>query len=531
MKKRINFSSKVFFFAVIILLTVGYFACTKSKPVETEVHQDYTEKYRPQFHFTPPAHWMNDPNGMVYYDGEYHLFYQHYPDSTVWGPMHWGHALSTDLVHWEHLPIALYPDSLGYIFSGSAVVDWQNTTGFGTIENPPLVAIYTYHNINGERSGRNDFQYQGIAYSLDKGRNWTKYEKNPVLLNPGIRDFRDPKVFWNKENKKWIMTLAVKDHIQFYSSSDLINWKKESEFGKVLGAHGGVWECPDLFQLKVEGSEDKVWVLLVSINPGGLYGGSGTQYFVGDFDGNKFSTNQTETKWIDYGRDNYAGVTWSDIPETDERRLSIGWMSNWSYAQVVPTKNWRSALTVPKELVLQQKGNEYTVRSVPVKELNKLRDKKTDIEPQVVSETVDIEPGDILISRSEMNFQFKLKDESNFELAEEFGIITYNNQGEEIEISFNPVNSEVSVDRTNAGITAFSDDFSGRYSAKCNFGDLLNVRLYVDESSIEVFVNDGEVAMTNIVFPTIPYNKIKFYAKNGAVKLDKAEIWGLRSIW
>ncbi|MEL7146805.1 MAG: glycoside hydrolase family 32 protein, partial [Bacteroidota bacterium] len=225
------------------------------------------EEYRPYFHFTPPSQWMNDPNGMFYYEGEYHLFYQHYPDSNVWGPMHWGHAVSRDMIVWEHLPIALYPDSLGYIFSGSAVVDWKNSTGFGTAEQPPIVAVYTYHDPLGEKAGKTDFQSQGIAYSIDKGRTWTKYDANPVLPNQGVKDFRDPKVFWHQQSQRWIMTLAELDHISFYASENLIAWEKLSDFGLTYGSHGGVWECPDLFELTVEGTEESKWVLLVSINP------------------------------------------------------------------------------------------------------------------------------------------------------------------------------------------------------------------------------------------------------------------------
>ena len=313
------------------------------------------EQYRPAFHFTPKEKWMNDPNGMVYYQGEYHLFYQYYPDDNVWGPMHWGHAVSKDMIHWEHLPIALYPDKLGYIFSGSCVIDWNNTTGFGSKENPPMVAIFTYHDPEGEKNKTIDFQTQGIAYSLDKGRTWTKYEGNPVIPNPGIKDFRDPKVIWHQDTQKWVMSLAVKDHISFYSSKDLKSWKLESDFGEKAGAHGGVWECPDLFPLKDQNGNEK-WVLLVSINPNGPQGGSATQYFVGDFDGKTFTPNHDKIKWIDYGADNYAGVTFSDIPAEDGRRLFIGWMSNWQYAQVVPTYTWRSAMTIPRELTLKKIG-------------------------------------------------------------------------------------------------------------------------------------------------------------------------------
>lgn len=263
----------------VLTILVFLVSCNKKEAAE----QFLREKFRPLYHFTPDSGWMNDPNGLVFFDEEYHLFYQYYPDSTIWGPMHWGHAVSTDLVKWEHLPIAIFPDSLGYIFSGSAVVDSQNTSKLGDSVHLPIVAIYAYHN------PRDNSEYQGLAFSTDKGRTWQKYVANPVLPNPGIRDFRDPKVMWYQKTGKWIMTLAAGDRIQFYSSPDLIKWKAESEFGKDQGAHGGVWECPDLFPLPLNGNRDSVkWVLLVSINPGAPFGGSGTQYFVGDFDGQNF---------------------------------------------------------------------------------------------------------------------------------------------------------------------------------------------------------------------------------------------------
>ena len=292
---------------VLVLFVIVVSSCNSDqaskKSKENKLPSDYyTEKYRPQIHFTPPAKWMNDPNGMVYFEGEYHLFYQYYPDSTVWGPMHWGHAVSKDMLHWEHLPVALYPDSLGCIFSGSAVADINNTSGFGKDGKAPIVAIFTYHDFVGEKAGRNTFQNQGIAFSNDKGRTWEKFNGNPVLKNPGIRDFRDPKVQWYEPSKKWIMTLATLDCITFFSSPDLKNWTKESEFGKGVGGHGGVWECPDLFPLKVDGTGDEKWVLLVSINPGGPNGGSATQYFVGNFKGKVFQNENksVEPRWIDY---------------------------------------------------------------------------------------------------------------------------------------------------------------------------------------------------------------------------------------
>src|SRR4051812_28283356 len=360
-------------FKYLISLTV-FLSCTNEKK-RTDESSLYKEPYRPQIHFSPKEKWMNDPNGMVFYNNKYHLFYQYYPDSTVWGPMHWGHATSSDLVHWQHQPVALYPDSLGYIFSGSAVVDVHNSSGLGKYGKVPLVAIFTHHDPAGEKKGRNDYQNQSLAYSLDEGTTWTKYAGNPVLKNPGIRDFRDPKVMWYAKQQKWVMTLATKDHITFYSAHDLKTWKKESEFGLQTGAHGGVWECPDLFPLKLNGKT--YWVLLVSINPGGPNGGSATQYFVGQFDGKNFISDQKDIRWIDYGTDNYAGVTWSN---TGNRKIFIGWMNNWQYGKVVPTKIWRSAITVPRDLGIEKVGDKYFVTSLPVKEFNSINDKQTVLE-------------------------------------------------------------------------------------------------------------------------------------------------------
>ncbi|HTJ52695.1 MAG TPA: glycoside hydrolase family 32 protein, partial [Cyclobacteriaceae bacterium] len=337
---------KINLYSCLLLIIVVVTSCgKKSASIVAPDSLYYNEAHRPQLHFSPKEKWMNDPNGMIYYQGEYHLFYQYYPEAMVWGPMHWGHAVSTDMIHWQHLPIAIYPDSLGLIFSGSAVADENNTSGLGTTEKPPMVAMFTYHSMEKEKAGKIDYQNQGIAYSIDKGRTWTKYDHNPVLKNPGIKDFRDPKVFWHAETKKWIVILAVHDHIELYSSDDLKTWHKLSEFGKTYGTHGGVWECPDLFQVKVEKENSKKWVMLVSVNPGGPNGGSGTQYFTGDFDGVKFvaDENKKTIKWLDYGPDDYAGVTWSNTP--GERKLFLGWMSNWAYAQQVPTSPWRSAMT------------------------------------------------------------------------------------------------------------------------------------------------------------------------------------------
>lgn len=491
---------------ILLIIILAIIGC-QPKEVQEIKTSLFDEQYRPQYHFTPPAQWMNDPNGMVYYDGEYHLFYQHYPDSTVWGPMHWGHAVSTDMINWKHLPIALYPDSLGYIFSGSAVVDYQNTSGLGTLENPAMVAIFTYHDPVGADAGKIDYQTQGIAYSLDKGRTWTKYQNNPVLKNPGIIDFRDPKVFWNEQYQKWTMSLAVKDHITFYSSTNLIDWTLDSKFGHQIGGHGGVWECPDLFPLQDQEGNQK-WVLLVSINPGGPQGGSATQYFVGDFDGSAFTPADTVTRWIDAGADNYAGVTFGGIPDTDDRRLFIGWMSNWLYANVVPTENWRSAMTIPRELLLKKVSSGYLLQSKPVAELNK-----------IMNEPIALATG--LNTIEEETYLLEINDIVDNQLA-----VTMSNPiGENLIIKVE--GDSLWIDRSMSSIGFLNPDFATTHQTALDKIEVKSVKIYVDRSSIEVFVNDGLFVMTDIVFPSEKYNQIQVDADQ-AVKISKIPI---QRIW
>lgn len=496
---------------------------------ERTISRYYQEQYRPQFHFSPEAHWMNDPNGLVYFSGEYHLFYQYYPDSTVWGPMHWGHAVSPDLIHWKHLPVALYPDSLGYIFSGSAVVDANNTSGFGSVGNPPMVAIFTYHNPILEKSGSNVFQNQGIAFSLDKGRTWTKYSGNPVLKNPGIRDFRDPKMFWNEKTRKWNLIMAVYDRVHIYSSPNIKDWTFESEFGMGVGAHGGVWECPDLFPLKVEVADVIKWVMLVSINPGGPNSGSATQYFTGLFDGHKFIPDNTNVKWIDWGRDDYAGVTWSNILASDGRRIFIGWMSNWKYATVVPTTVWRSATTIPRELSLQYETGHYFLTSKPVIEFENLRSKSDtiNIKQQSFTGEKEIISDRLSLMQSELSFEFNLSETG----VDSLGIILENRLKERFILGYSTVQKQFYIDRRAAGNSAFSREFAGISTAPYIAGARLKMHILVDASSVEVFVDDGRLVMTNLVFPTEKFTSLKLFSKNGNVLLNKAVFHGLEKIW
>jgi fructan beta-fructosidase len=509
---------------------------TPSKsPEGATVAASSTEPHRPQYHFTPPTMWMNDPNGLVFYEGEYHLFYQHYPEGNVWGPMHWGHAVSTDLVHWQHLPIALYPDSLGMIFSGSAVVDWQNTSGFGLDGKPPLVAIFTQHLMAGEKAGRTDFQYQSIAYSNDRGRTWTKYRGNPVVPNTQqIKDFRDPKVSWDEARRQWLMVFAAQDHVMLWASADLKKWTHLSDFGKAFGSHGGVWECPDLFPITAEDTGEKRWVLLQSINPGSPNGGSGTQYFVGDFDGKNFTPDPSfaadvtggKAVWLDWGRDNYAGVTWSDIPATDGRRLFIGWMSNWDYATVVPTEAWRSAMTLPRQLVLRKTAAGFRLFQQPVKELEALRSKNYSFENQSLSGEMDLtDKLGFSPKTSELELEIELPDGA----ATDLGIALSNSKGEVYRVGFDAAKNEFYSDRTRAGAVGFSEKFAPkRHTApRVSKDKALRLHLFFDVASCELFADGGEVAMTEIFFPTEDFSQLKIRAEGGTVRLKRASFHAL----
>ncbi|MFN7115596.1 MAG: glycoside hydrolase family 32 protein [Saprospiraceae bacterium] len=513
------------------ICTLFVMSCKQVQPT-TETEAYYAEPYRPQFHFSPQEKWMNDPNGMFYYNNEYHLFYQYYPDSTVWGPMHWGHAVSKDLVYWEHLPIALFPDEDGYIFSGSAVVDWKNTSGLGKDGQPPLIAIFTSHNAEQEKAGRIDFQAQSIAYSNDNGRTWTKYPDNPVLKNPGIRDFRDPKVSWHEATQQWIMTLAAQDHIAFYASPDLKNWTHQSDFGKDRGAHGGVWECPDLFPLQIAGTDQTKWVLLVSINPGGPNGGSATQYFIGNFDGKTFTSDDSAstTLWMDYGRDNYAGVTWSDVPREDGRRLLIGWMSNWQYAQVVPTERWRSAMTVSRELTLQNTPAGLRLVSKPVKELEQLRAKTSPVAAQAITGTVDITPQlGFAPTQMEAVLEFELSGDSLVNIGIELG----NTKGEVYRIGYNAGAKTFYSDRTKAGKADFSELFNDKVTIAPRWinSNTVQLHLFFDKMSAELFADGGATVITDLYFPNEDYRQVKLFAENGTAQLKKATFYQLKSIW
>jgi len=483
--------------------------CCKEMKLSDTFDTGNREKFRPTYHFSPLYGWMNDPNGMVYKDGEYHLFYQHNPYGSKWGNMHWGHAISKDLINWEHRPDAITPDALGTIFSGSAVVDTDNTAGFGA---GAIVAIYTQNS---------DRQVQSIAYSTDNGRSFTKYENNPVLTSDA-RDFRDPKVFWHKDTQRWIMLLAVGQEMQIFSSSNLKDWSFESSFGEGQGAHGGVWECPDLFELPVDGTNEKKWVLLCNLNPGGPFGGSATQYFVGTFNGKEFvNESPSKTKWMDWGKDHYATVTWSDAP--DNRRIAIAWMSNWQYANDVPTSQYRSPNSVPRDLSLFTVDGETYLQSAPSPELLKLRDisKKRSFK---VNGTRTIKD---MIAGNEGAYEIELTIENQH--ADVIGFRLYNDKGEEVDMQYDMKEKKFSMDRRKSGDVGFNENFPMLTWTAIESGkDELKLRLFVDKSSVEAFGDGGRFVMTNQVFPSEPYTHIDFYSKGGAYKVDSFVIYKLK---
>lgn len=480
--------------------------CWKELKLSGSFDMANKESFRPVYHHTPAYGWMNDPNGMFYKDGLYHLYFQYNPYGSVWGNMHWGHSTSTDLMHWKFEGCAIVPDAWGAIFSGSCVVDHENTAGFG---KEAVVAFYT----SAKSTPWGDIQMQSMAYSLDNGKTFTKYEGNPILTS-SEKDFRDPKVFWYAPGKHWVMILAVGQHMEIYSSVNLKEWKKESEFGAMQGAHGGVWECPDLVEIPVEGTREKKWVLICNLNPGGPFGGSAAQYFVGSFDGKKFvNESPTQTKWMDWGKDNYATVTWNNAP--DGRCIALGWMSNWQYANNVPTRQYRSANTLARDLTLYREGQELYLKSTPSVEVKKARGKKVSIPSFRVSEKHEIVN---LFEEKQGAYEVEIVIQNAG--ASKIAFCLLNDKGEKVSMYYDLNRKQFVMDRSESGTVDFSKDFPAVTVAPANVDKELTLRLFVDRSSIEAFGEDGKFVMTNLVFPSQPYVKMCFEAdKNGyAVK-------------
>lgn len=493
-------------------------ACWKGLSVSDTFDTANREKYRPAYHHTPLYGWMNDPNGMFYKDGKWHLYYQHNPYGSKWQNMTWGHSVSTDLVNWEHLPLAIEPDGLGAIFSGSCAIDRENTAGYG--ENA-VVAMYT----SAAKS-----QIQSLAGSKDGGLTFEKYSGNPVL--PLESEARDPNMFWNPETKEWTLILAhALDHeMLIFTSPDLKAWTLQSAFGKGLGAQEGVWECPDLFELNVPGSKKSKWVLICNINPGGPFGGSAAQYFIGDFDGKTFRADtdrngNVPTKWMDYGKDHYATVSWSDAP--DNRRVVIGWMSNWEYAAEVPTQQFRSANTLPREMKLFKGADgDLYLASAPASELLGLRG------------AAIAESGKASLGKTDLNFTIPADTEGLCEITASFDagkkskveFTLSNKEGEKVIMTYDAATRTMAFDRTGAGLSDFSQSFPAVTAAPTRENNgKIELRIFVDRSSIELFGNDGQFVMTNLVFPTSPYLNLSISAPEGNARLNNLKIYGIKS--
>ena len=505
-----------------------------------------TDYYRPSYHFTPAYGWMNDPNGMVYKDGEYHLYYQYNPYGSKWGNMHWGHAVSRDLIHWQHLDPAIARDTLGHIFSGSSVVDIHNTAGYG---KNAIIALYT------SASDKNG-QIQCMAYSTDNGRTFTKYESNPVLTPfDGLRDFRDPKVFWYEKGKCWYMIVSADKETRFYKSKNLKKWEYVSAFGNGMGQQPCQYECPDFFQLPVNGDPNNMkWVMIMNINPGCLFGGSATEYFVGDFDGKNFTcADAHEAKWMDYGKDHYATVTFSN---TGNRVLAMTWMSNWQYADLTPFKQNRGANGLPRELKLFELDNKYYIQEGVAPEVMALRKETKELGNLTIEKEKDLSG-----IASGMNGAFEIEADVTADANGIAGIEIYNNKQERTLVYIDMKNRRIVTDRTESGLTDF-----GKYSEphhiekkwdkqrkeqsllparmvnaihyKNNFAlatwaplnlcgkdkKTFHVDIFVDKSSIELFVDGGRIAMTNLVFPIAPYENVKFYSQTGKSEFQNVKV-------
>jgi fructan beta-fructosidase len=493
--------------------------------IAADIKAAFDQSFRPQYHFSPREHWTNDPNGLVYFEGEYHLFFQYNPFGDEWGHMSWGHAVSTNLLHWTQLPVALKEENGIMIFTGSVVVDARNSSGFCLNRKPCLVAVYTGY--TPEKGSQPSLQTQNLAFSNDRGRTWTKYSGNPVL-DLHMTDFRDPKVFWFEPTHRWIMAVSLpNDHkVRFYSSTNLKNWTKLSDFGPA-GAMAGQWECPELFQLPVEGgSNGSRWVLKVGLNPGALQGGSGEQYFIGNFDGRQFTNDNpsSTTLWTDYGKDCYCALTFNGLP-ANQAPVMIGWMDNWQYAAKLPTSPWRGQMTIPRKLSLRKTDLGLRLFQEPADSLAQLRTGKIEI----ANESLDQMYKALQLSDISKKHTFQLTSSIKLGSAREVGWRLLQQDGTVTTIGYDRNKTALFIDRTRSGNVAFSPDFPSRMDAPLKVGESLNLTILVDRCSIELFAGDGRVTMTSLVFPPQDAKRIQAYALEGTAGPASATLWALKS--
>lgn len=481
----------------------------------------YHEPYRPQVHFSPEKNWTNDPNGLVFFDGEYHLFFQYNPSGDTWGHMSWGHAVSSDLVHWKQLPLALPEHDGEMIFTGSIVIDEHNTSGFCQNGQPCMVAVYTSHRGTGEHDQR---ETQSLAYSLDRGRTWSFYDGNPVL-DREMTDFRDPSVTWNDEAKQWLMAVSLPNEhkVVFYQSADLKHWTEVSTFGP-SGAIGGQWECPDLIHLPATAQHDSLWVLKVGINPGALQGGSGEQYFLGSFDGRTFTQQPGphSTGWSDYGKDSYCAISYNHLP-ANAAPVLLGWMDNWQYADKLPTSPWRGQMTLPRELSLQHDSTGDTLAQQPI--LTGLRSGRGRHRKLQLSGTrMQLSAGN-LSTPTEMLATFTGATDGLY------GLRFYSDNDHWVEVGFDEQKYHLYVDRTHSSIEIHKD-FPARTEAPLEPARSRDLHLVLDRSSLEVFAQNGTLAMTNLLFPASPYTRVQLFRSSGHATLRaETSTWTLNSLW
>jgi fructan beta-fructosidase len=500
---------------IIFFLLFLSFGCSQKKPSAT------FEKYQPVVHFSPGKVWNSDVMGLVSEGGRFHLFYQIIPENSKSGKLEWKRASSQNLIDWEMGESLKLPDGIGEVLFSSVVVDAKNTSGLGKDGKTPWVALASEPANDELQKNLVDFSSLALVFSIDSGHTWIKSQTNPNSNHSGLGKCRFPKISWNNDIKKWNLVGSKGDHLSFYSSSDLLNWTFESDFETNNGAHGGVWESADLFTLKVNGLNETKWVLAVSIDNGTLNGGSGIQYFVGNFDGHQFEYTGKKNKWFDYGKDNYAGISCQDAKSG--RRIFLGWMNNWQYANLIPALSWRGVLTIPRELLLTKSYGDYLMNTQPVRELQQIQNKTMAIKETEISGFFDLSTDFVIPFELSLNYNMANKTQLGF--AERFGLELSNDKGEKFTVGYDNLEKFFYVDRMNAGNHLASKDFNWiNYAPYMENGDSLDLRLIIDASSVELFAKNGLIVMSERVFPKEPFNHVKFFAEHGKITLIEGAI-------